>query len=206
MLYSPILINDEEFRSYYMTIYSEPPRAEVVILHRYLGGLHLRTLLEQDSEQLGAPVDGEENDLEAQDKCVNGDIDIVSAVSEFISEEFKAIEEKDWLDKDQRDLILQDVRRYLRHCIPQGKPQEIKEFFRINVGTGEKLVTVWKTFKVYIQVVTLSKHAGVLRSLCDRLARLETEISDLESQHRDMADSRLLGDIRTKLDEFHETA
>ncbi|KAJ1180483.1 hypothetical protein NDU88_005704 [Pleurodeles waltl] len=59
MLYSPIHINDE-LRSYYIILYSELPPAEVDALHVYLEGLHLRTLVAQDSEQLGAPVDVQE--------------------------------------------------------------------------------------------------------------------------------------------------
>ncbi|KAJ1184753.1 hypothetical protein NDU88_001556 [Pleurodeles waltl] len=62
MLYSPIHINDE-FRSYYMTLYSKPPPVEVDALHGYLEGLHLRTLSVQDSEQLGVPVDVRESRL-----------------------------------------------------------------------------------------------------------------------------------------------
>ncbi|KAJ1137481.1 hypothetical protein NDU88_003879 [Pleurodeles waltl] len=54
---------------------------------------------------------------EASDKldgCASGDLDIVSVVSEFIADEFKAIEEKEWFEKDQEDLILQEVRNYVR--------------------------------------------------------------------------------------------
>ncbi|KAJ1140246.1 hypothetical protein NDU88_006603 [Pleurodeles waltl] len=38
------------------------------------------------------------------------DLDIVSVVSEFISEELRAIEEREWLEKDQQDLTLQELK------------------------------------------------------------------------------------------------
>ncbi|KAJ1179703.1 hypothetical protein NDU88_004937 [Pleurodeles waltl] len=62
-----------------------------------------------------------------------GDSDIVSVVSEFVSEEFKAIEEKDWFDKDQEDLTLQDVRQYLRVGWPRKEciMEEVMPFFKV---------------------------------------------------------------------------
>ncbi|KAJ1109162.1 hypothetical protein NDU88_006526 [Pleurodeles waltl] len=63
-----------------------------------------------------------------------------------------------------------------------------------------------KTFKVYIRGVTISKHAGALRSIQNSLAKLEKEQDALEQQHRVTRDHGLLGDIEAKIDEYHEQA
>ncbi|KAJ1141849.1 hypothetical protein NDU88_008177 [Pleurodeles waltl] len=52
----------------------------------------------------------------------------------------------------------------------------------------------------------MSKHAGELRSIRGRLQLLEGELSQLEQEHRDTADTRTLGHIRAKMQEFQETA
>ncbi|KAJ1090692.1 hypothetical protein NDU88_003821 [Pleurodeles waltl] len=67
-------------------------------------------------------------------------------------------------------------------------------------------VQVWETFEMYIHGVTITKHAGVLKSLRGSLARLEKEIVQLEGEHRNSGDARLLGLIHTKLTEFREIA
>ncbi|KAJ1083864.1 hypothetical protein NDU88_004019 [Pleurodeles waltl] len=70
-------------------------------------------------------------DSNVRQECEYGDSD-VSVVSEFVSEEFKAIEEKDWFDKDQEDLTLQDVRQYLRVGWPRKECilEEVMPFFK----------------------------------------------------------------------------
>ncbi|KAJ1172640.1 hypothetical protein NDU88_004484 [Pleurodeles waltl] len=47
---------------------------------------------------------------------------------------------------------------------------------------------------------------GVLRSIRGRLQLLEGELSQLEQEHRDTADTRTLGHICAKMQEFQETA
>ncbi|KAJ1199216.1 hypothetical protein NDU88_003054 [Pleurodeles waltl] len=83
--------------------------------------------------------------------------------------------------------------------------QATEEFFHINVVSLDRFATVWETFTVYIQGVTLSKYAGVLRSLCSRLVNSEVEISDLEKQRRETVEKNLLGSIKAKIDEYPET-
>ncbi|KAJ1164129.1 hypothetical protein NDU88_004574 [Pleurodeles waltl] len=61
--------------------------------------------------------DDKNNVSDDQGEC--GDSDVVSVVSEFISEEFKAIEERDWHDKDQGDVTLQEVKQFLRMGWPR---------------------------------------------------------------------------------------
>ncbi|KAJ1194685.1 hypothetical protein NDU88_003971, partial [Pleurodeles waltl] len=63
----------------------------------------------------------------------SGDLDIVSMVSEFIANEFKAVEEKEWFEKDQEDLVLQQVKGYVRSGWPKKESilEEVAPFFKI---------------------------------------------------------------------------
>ncbi|KAJ1100061.1 hypothetical protein NDU88_005150 [Pleurodeles waltl] len=84
--------------------------------------------------------------------------------------------------------------------------QAIEEFFFTNIGMVDKSATVWETFKVSIRGVAISKHAGVLRSIQNSLVKLDKELATLKQQHRVMVDLGLFGDIKGKIDEYHEQA
>ncbi|KAJ1084846.1 hypothetical protein NDU88_004992 [Pleurodeles waltl] len=84
--------------------------------------------------------------------------------------------------------------------------QAIEEYFTLNVGTVTKFATVWEAIKAYIQGMTITEHAGVLRSLHTRLHELEAETADLERRLEGGNDESVLSSLRSKLVEFQETA
>ncbi|KAJ1105135.1 hypothetical protein NDU88_002543 [Pleurodeles waltl] len=53
---------------------------------------------------------------------------------------------------------------------------------------------------------TISKHARVLTSIQGHLAHLERQIAELDWRQQSVADGSLLGDVKAKVDECHETA
>ncbi|KAJ1151955.1 hypothetical protein NDU88_004734 [Pleurodeles waltl] len=75
------------------------------------------------------------------------------------------------------------------------------DYFSTNLGSVEKFDNIWETFKVFICRVTISKHAGMHRSIRGHLAWLEANLPDLESIHRETAEQSLLdpGDLIGRL-------
>ncbi|KAJ1187564.1 hypothetical protein NDU88_004339 [Pleurodeles waltl] len=65
----------------------------------------------------------------------------------------------------------------------------------------EKSVSV---LQVYIRGVSISKHAGVLRSIRGWLQKLESELADRDRAHVAPADVSILGQIKMKLEEYNE--
>ncbi|KAJ1196784.1 hypothetical protein NDU88_000648 [Pleurodeles waltl] len=94
----------------------------------------------------------------------------------------------------------------LNTAFKQDLAQAIEECFCTSRGSVTKFCTMWEAYKVYICAVTITKHAGVLKSLQGRLARLEKEIGQLKGEYLTTGDARPLGLIYTKLMEFQEIA
>ncbi|KAJ1192400.1 hypothetical protein NDU88_001707 [Pleurodeles waltl] len=61
------------------------------------------------------------------DKCDTVDMDFVAVVSDFISDEFKGIDEKKWVESDREDSVLQEVKEYVKNGWP-GKEKVLEEF------------------------------------------------------------------------------
>ncbi|KAJ1082417.1 hypothetical protein NDU88_002585 [Pleurodeles waltl] len=70
-------------------------------------------------------------------------------------------------------------------------------------GSLASVGTVWETLKVYIRGVTISKHAGVLRSISECLCTLERELAQLQVLS---TGDQILGRVHAKLTEFQDTA
>ncbi|KAJ1105429.1 hypothetical protein NDU88_002835 [Pleurodeles waltl] len=94
----------------------------------------------------------------------------------------------------------------LDSVFPKELATVIKDFFQINKSLVASVGTVWETLKVCIRGVTISKHAGVLRSIRGRLCMLEWELAQFEQEQVLNADDQTSGHMRDKLTEFQDTA
>lgn len=81
----------------------------------------------------------------------------------------------------------------------------INEFFHTNNGSVDTFTTVWETFKVYIRGMAIKKHAGVLRSIRNRLELLETKLTKLEADFLDNT-SHTQEQLKDTLEEYHSIA
>ncbi|KAJ1206736.1 hypothetical protein NDU88_002137 [Pleurodeles waltl] len=74
------------------------------------------------------------------------DLDAVSVVSEFVSDEIRAIEEKQWLECDHKDSVLQEVKQYMMMGWPEKKEilEEIAPFFKVKDELEIESVLVFK--------------------------------------------------------------
>ncbi|KAJ1141380.1 hypothetical protein NDU88_007713 [Pleurodeles waltl] len=99
----------------------------------------------------------------------------------------------------------------MRRCMVQDVlagmtwPQRRRSKIVLGTGSGDD-VGHWQCLEVYIRGITIAKHAGVLRSVRGKLDTLEREIAQLEQTHLHTMDVPALEAMRTKLEEFQDTA
>ncbi|KAJ1196967.1 hypothetical protein NDU88_000830 [Pleurodeles waltl] len=72
-------------------------------------------------EALHTPVRAQDETKEVDVHRDELEIDVVSVVSGYMTSEFSGIEEEKWVKCDEEDLVLQEVKKYLRWGWPDRK-------------------------------------------------------------------------------------
>lgn len=82
----------------------------------------------------------------------------------------------------------------------------IELLFEKNVGSVDSFQTVWDAFNVYIRGIDISKHAGVLKSIRNRLALLEQKLVSLEQTLLSGPNEAITQELKRTLEEYHAEA